>query len=66
MSKLMITHTQTVLERVSYDPNLFCKELAKAIKNLLASELEELAKWFVSFTKGRPELQNCKMDMYGV
>jgi hypothetical protein len=54
-----------VLERVSYDPNLFCKELAKAIKNLLASELEELAKWFVSFTKGRPELQNCKMDMYG-
>jgi hypothetical protein len=63
MSKLMITHTQVLLERVSNDPNLFCKELLKAIKNLLASELEELARWFVSFTKGRPELQNCKMEL---
>lgn len=65
MPTTMITYTKTTLERASVDPALFCKELANAIKILIASELEELAIWFVNFTKGRPELQNCKIAMPG-
>jgi DNA replication protein DnaD len=48
-----------VLESVSFDSNLFRKELEKAMKILLPYEIEELANWLVSFTKQKPELQNC-------
>ncbi|TDD74177.1 hypothetical protein [Flavobacterium caseinilyticum] len=59
MSKVMYDYTKLVLERVSFDPLLFCKELEKAIKMLLPYELEELRKWLLSFTKGKPELKQC-------
>jgi hypothetical protein len=35
MSKIMFDYTKSILERVSFDPILFCKELEKAIKSLL-------------------------------
>jgi hypothetical protein len=31
MSKIMFDYTKSILERVSFDPILFCKELEKAI-----------------------------------
>jgi hypothetical protein len=34
MSKAMYEYTKSILERVSFDPLLFCKELEKAIKTL--------------------------------
>jgi len=61
MSRSLITYTKLTLERVSSDPALFCRELTNAIKILMASELEELAIWFVNFTKERPELQHCNI-----
>ncbi|MES2811664.1 MAG: hypothetical protein V4670_04265 [Bacteroidota bacterium] len=65
MTRSMITYTKLILERVSSDPAQFCRELANAIKILIASELEELAIWFVNFTKERPELQHCNISSMG-
>ena len=61
MSKLMVEYTKSILERVSFDPKLFCKELEKAVRNLLPFELEELAVWFLNFTKEKPELRHCQI-----
>ncbi len=55
----MFNYTKSVLERVSFDPKLFCKELEKAIKLLLPYEIEQLTDWLLSFTKEKPELRQC-------
>lgn len=57
MPRMIYDYTKSVLERVSFDPVLFCKELRKAIKNLLPYEIEQLKKWLSNFTTERPELQ---------
>ena len=57
MSKIMFDYTKSVLERVSFDPLLFCKELEKAIKALLPYELEQLREWLLTFTIEKPELK---------
>ena len=59
MSRLIYDYTKSVLERVSFDSMLFCKELEKAIKLLLPYEIEELTKWLFVFTKEKPELRQC-------
>ncbi|MGL2964215.1 hypothetical protein ACSVH2_10395 [Flavobacterium sp. RSB2_4_14] len=59
MSKTMLDHTKSVLKKVSFDANLFCKELEKAYKVLLPYELEELTKWLMSFIIEKPELKHC-------
>lgn len=59
MPRVMFTYTKSVLERVSFDPKLFCKELEKAIKNLLPYEIEQLYEWLLQFTKEKPELKQC-------
>ena len=42
MSRAMFEYTKTVLNKVSFDPSLFCKEVQKAILRLLPHEIEEL------------------------
>lgn len=59
MSKIMFDYTKSVLERVSFDPILFCKELEKAIRTLLPYELEQLKEWLFDFTDSKPELKHC-------
>lgn len=59
MSKAMYEYTKSILERVSFDPLLFCKELEKAIKTLLPYEMEQLQEWLLNFTIERPELKQC-------
>lgn len=59
MSKIMYDYTKSVLERVSFDPLLFCKELEKAIKTLLPFELDQLREWLFKFTSEKPELKQC-------
>ncbi|WP_238404567.1 hypothetical protein, partial [Flavobacterium psychrophilum] len=58
---LMVNYSKSILERVSFDPILFCKELEKAVKALLPFELEELVVWFFNFTKEKPELRRCEI-----
>jgi len=59
MSKIMFEYTKSVLERVSFDPILFCKELEKAIKALLPYEMEQLREWLLHFIIEKPELKQC-------
>ena len=53
----MLEYTKTVLQKVSFDARLFCKELKKAIDRLLPNELAELKEWLKLFVTDKPELQ---------
>jgi hypothetical protein len=59
MPRMIYDYTKSVLERVSFDPILFKKELKKAVKNLLPYEIEQLKKWLHYFIQEKPELENC-------
>ena len=59
MPRTMFSYTQTILERVSFDPVLFCKEVEKAIKVLLPYEIEQLIDWLRNYTTEKPELRAC-------
>ena len=59
MSRTMFSYTKSILERVSFDPKLFCKELEKAIKLLLPYEIDQLRDWLLNYTKEKPELRQC-------
>ena len=53
----MFDYTKKVLESVSFDVNLFCKELQKSIKSLLPHEIELLKEWLLNFIIEKPELK---------
>jgi hypothetical protein len=55
----MFAYTKTILERVSFDPILFCKEFEKALKILLPYEVEQLTDWLLNYTSEKPELRQC-------
>ncbi|MGO4770351.1 hypothetical protein ACEN2I_01710 [Flavobacterium sp. W22_SRS_FK3] len=59
MSKMMFDYTKSILERVSFDPVLFYKELEKAIRTLLPYEMEQLQEWLLHFIVEKPELKEC-------
>ncbi|MDT0643215.1 hypothetical protein RM553_10285 [Zunongwangia sp. F363] len=59
MARAMFDYTKTVLDKVSFDANLFCKEVKKAIQRLLPHEIEELRIWIISLIKQNPELNDC-------
>ena len=59
MPQSMFMYTKSILERVSFNQKLFCKELEKAVKNLLPYEIEQLRNWLIDFTNERHELKYC-------
>lgn len=59
MPRMIYDYTKSVLERVSFDPVLFIRELKKAVRSLLPYEIEQLKKWLKFFTEERPELKQC-------
>lgn len=60
MARAMFDYTKTVLSKVSFDINLFVKELKKALKRLLPHEIEELKLWVKnSLVKENPQLDSC-------
>ncbi len=59
MARAMFDYTKAVLSKVSFDANLFCKELQKALKRLLPYEIEELKVWVNSLIKENPDLNQC-------
>jgi DNA replication protein DnaD len=56
MARAIFEYTKTVLKKVSFDANLFRKELEKALERLLPFEIEELRIWLLKFTANKPEL----------
>ncbi|MBT8261046.1 MAG: hypothetical protein HKO92_02165 [Flavobacteriaceae bacterium] len=59
MARAMFEYTKTVLNKVSFDVNLFCKEVKKAMKRLLPYEIEELKVFINSLIQKNPELDKC-------
>ncbi|MDA9128003.1 hypothetical protein N9J65_03995 [Flavobacteriaceae bacterium] len=59
MPRAMYRYTQAVLEKVSFDVQLFAAELRKAKQLLLPSELEELRIWLMSWVQQHPQLTPC-------
>ncbi|MCL6217255.1 hypothetical protein [Zunongwangia pacifica] len=59
MARAMFEYTKTILDKVSFDATLFCKEVKKAISRLLPHEIEELKIWVEALTKQNPELNQC-------
>jgi len=59
MARAMFEYTKTVLKKVSFDVDLFCRELYKAMDRLLPYEVDELRIWLQQFTANKPELYTC-------
>ena len=56
MARAFFEYTKTILEKVSFDKNIFKRELTKANKLLLPHERQELVIWFRAYCIKRPEL----------
>jgi len=59
MARAMYEYTKTVLKKVSFNSDLFSKELIKALERLLPYEVHELTIWLKQFTANKPELYTC-------
>ncbi|MBT8317066.1 MAG: hypothetical protein HKP59_05530 [Lutibacter sp.] len=59
MARAMFEYTKAVLEKVSFNKELFKKELEKALNRLLPYEIKELYFWLRDFTVNKPDLHNC-------
>ena len=59
MARAMFEYTKTVLTKVSFNSELFCRELEKSLKRLLPYEVDELIIWLKQFTANKPELYVC-------
>ena len=56
----MLNYAKKVLTRVSFDARLFEKELRKAIKSLIADEVQELRNWcYANFGDHTAILNRC-------
>ena len=58
MARAMFEYSKTVLKKVSFSSDLFCKELEKALKRLLPHEISELTIWLRKCTSNKPELHS--------
>tara|TARA_R110002049_G_scaffold309272_1_gene519829 strand:- start:29643 stop:29840 length:198 start_codon:yes stop_codon:yes gene_type:complete len=59
MARAMLEYTKTVLNKVSFDTTLFCREVQKALERLLPYEIEELKIFILSLVRQNPELNQC-------
>jgi hypothetical protein len=59
MARAMFEYTKTILNKVSFDANLFCKEVQKAVQRLLPYEIEELKIYIKSLILQNPDLNQC-------
>ncbi len=55
----MFEYTKVVLQKVSFNADLFCRELEKAVSRLLPYEVDELVIWLRQYTANKPELYAC-------
>ena len=63
MPRMIYDYTKSTLESVSFDPNLFNKELKKGVRNLLPYEVDQLKNWLLYYTTNKPELERCLIDI---
>jgi len=65
MSRAMFEYTKTILNKVSFDVNLFCKEVEKALQRLLPYEIEEIKIYIESLVHKNPDLNKCLIYIKG-
>ncbi|MDQ7917739.1 hypothetical protein RBU60_09145 [Mesonia sp. MT50] len=58
MSRAMFEYTKTILQKVSFDVVLFCKEVEKAVSRLLPHELDELRDYILLLVNQNPNLKD--------
>jgi len=63
MARAMFEYSKSILKKVSFNTVLFCKELDKAMQHLLPYEIDELRIWLYEFTKSKPELRACVVEL---
>jgi DNA replication protein DnaD len=61
MAREMFEYTKIILKKVSFNSELFYKELEKSLKRLLPYEIQELIIWLKQFTANKPELYACML-----
>ena len=61
MARAMFEYTKMILKKVSFDTNLFCTEVKKAMERLLPYEIEELKVFIESLIKINPNLRRCSV-----
>ena len=59
MSRAMFEYTKTVLNKVSFNTPLFCREVQKALSRLLPYEIEELKLFIQGLVNTNPDLKKC-------
>ncbi len=61
MAREMYSYTLQILEKVSFDVDLFVNELQKATDRLLPHELNELQVWLNKFVFINPHLEQARL-----
>jgi predicted SprT family Zn-dependent metalloprotease len=56
MARQAFEYTKTILKKMSFNPDLFQKELYKAYDTLVPHEIEELNIWLKSYLETKPEI----------
>lgn len=57
MHSNMLDYTKEILKKVSFDTQLFTRELAKAVKILKPHEIDELKEFTRALCRSKPELE---------
>jgi hypothetical protein len=57
----LLDYTILILEKVSFAPLLFSKELQKAMHTLTPEEIQKLGKWFLDYSQSHTELDEFKI-----
>ncbi len=57
MGRAMFEYTKLILEKVSFNSELFIQELENSLKRLLPFEINELQIWINNFVNEKPELK---------
>lgn len=52
-----LKHTIKILEKVSFNKELFVKEISKAMDLLLPYEIDQLREWIINFTKNKTDFK---------
>jgi hypothetical protein len=55
---MIYDYTKGMIERASFSPDRFVREVRKAHKALLPHEIEKLNTWLLYFTEKKPELRD--------
>lgn len=63
MKKIQLEYCKFILEKVSFDPQLFHKELKKALRVLVETDARELINWVKARFQGEPMLQTIDLTI---